>query len=437
MARTVAFCTLGCKVNQYDSQAMLEKFEDAGFQAAPFSAPADVYVINTCTVTGMGDKKSRQMIRRANRQNPGAAIVVTGCMAQRAAQSVLLPGVRLVLGTQRRGEVVKLLQKAMARKEALVAVEPLGDAPFELLTVRGSAGRTRGTLKIQEGCENHCAYCVIPSVRGKVRSRPLAEVCREAERLAGAGYQEIVVTGIHLSSYGRDFEDGTTLLDALRGIARAEGVRRVRLGSLEPGIVTEAFAGALKEIPAICPQFMLALQSGSDTVLRRMGRQYDTARYAEAVECIRRAYPSANITTDVMTGFPGETDAEFWETMAFVERMRFGRIHVFPYSRREGTTAAEMPHQVPKALREARAAELIALGERLEAEYIAGWQGKACEVLFEESRAGGVEGYTREYVRVAGHGAVGSVQRVHAQNLMPDGKRKLKNKQPTDCSSKR
>lgn len=246
MAPTVAFCTLGCKVNQYDSQAMLERLESAGYTAAPFSAPCDVYVVNTCTVTGTGDKKSRQMIRRAAREHPGAAIVVTGCLAQRAAQELAaMPGVRLVLGTQRRGEIAELLAAALRQEEPLIAVAPLGrDTPFEALTVRGSEGRTRATLKIQEGCQNGCAYCIIPSVRGPVRSRPLPDIASEAMRLAEAGFAEIVVTGIHLASYGRDFGDSVGLLDALRAVARTPGVRRVRIGSLEPAIVTEAFAGA-------------------------------------------------------------------------------------------------------------------------------------------------------------------------------------------------
>lgn len=412
MPRTVAFCTLGCKVNQYDSQAMLERFEEAGYAAAPFSSPADVYVINSCTVTGTGDKKSRQMVRRANKQNPDAAIVVTGCLAQRSAEAMLLPGVQLVLGTQRRGEVVTLLSRALSQGKPLIAVEPLEGAPFEALTVRRSEGRTRATLKIQEGCENRCAYCIIPSVRGPVRSRPLQEVREEAQRLSDAGFLEIVVTGIHLASYGRDVKDGTGLIDALRAAHDASGARRIRLGSLEPNIVTEAFMRALSDLEKVCPQFMLALQSGSDTVLTRMGRRYDTAAYCRAAALLREAYPRAALTTDVMTGFPGETDAEFRQTMTFVESVGFARIHVFPYSRREGTRAAAMPDQVPKAVREARAAELIALGDRLETAYLETWLGRDCEVLFEEPCPGGAEGYTPEYVRVVADGAPGEIQTV-------------------------
>ncbi len=420
MPRTVAFCTLGCKVNQYDSEAMLELFERAGYVSAPFSDVCDVYVINTCTVTGTGDQKSRQMIARSARKNPDAAIVVTGCMAQRAAESLLSPGVALVLGTQRRGEVVALLEAALAAGKPVVAVEPLAGARFEQLTIRKSEGKTRATLKIQEGCENRCAYCVIPSVRGPVRSRPLAHVRQEAARLSDAGFQEIVLTGIHLSSYGRDFGDDTGLLDAVRAACLPDGVVRVRLGSLEPGIVDDKFVTALWSMPKVCPQFMLALQSGSDGVLARMGRRYDTARYARAAEAVRRAFPDAALTTDVMVGFPGETDAEFLESLAFVEAMRFARIHVFPYSRREGTRAADMPGQISKAVREARAAEMIRLGARLEAAYIGSFLDREVEVLFETRVPDGAEGYTPEYVRVRADGTPGEIQSVRVTEAYAD-----------------
>lgn len=414
--RTVAFCTLGCKVNQYDSQAMLERFEDAGYRTAPFSSPADVYVINTCTVTGTGDKKSRQMIRRAHRNNPDAAIVVTGCLAQRAAEALLLPGVRLVLGTQRRAEIVTLLQSALCQATPVIAVAPLIDTPFEPLSIRRSEGRTRASLKIQEGCENHCAYCVIPSVRGPVRSRPLEAIRMEAQNLAQAGFQEIVVTGIHLSSYGRD--SSATLLDALRILQETDGIQRIRLGSLEPGIITPPFVASLRTMDRICPQFMLALQSGSDSVLARMGRRYTTDQYRQAADSLRQAYPRAALTTDIMAGFPGETVAEFEQTLAFVEAMRFSRIHVFPYSRREGTRAAAMPKQVDRNTRESRAAALIALGSRLEQAYLQTWIGQSSPVLFEEEANGGATGYTPEYIRVLADGAPGKIERTLLSGIL-------------------
>lgn len=428
MPRTVAFCTLGCKVNQYDSQAMLELFERAGYVAAPFEAAADVYVINTCTVTGTGDKKSRQMIRRALRWGPDAAVVVTGCLAQRAAEALVMEGVTLVLGTQRRTEVVTLLNQALAQGKPLVAVAPLAKAAFEPLTVRRSEGRTRATLKIQEGCQNHCTYCIIPSVRGPVRSRPLPEIRAEAERLAAEGFAEIVVTGIHLSSYGKDFSDGAGLLDALGQMAAVDGVRRIRLGSLEPGIVTPAFAEGLDRLEKICPQFMLALQSGSDAVLARMGRRYTTAQYAQAVRTLRAMFPHAALTTDVLTGFPGETDAEASETLAFLSQMAFARIHVFPYSRREGTRAAAMHGQIPKAVKAERAAALLALGEKLERAYLHTWIGETAEVLFEESAPEGAAGYTPEYVRVVANGMPGMIQPVRLTDIIPGMEPMLKGK---------
>lgn len=420
MHKTVAFCTLGCKVNQYDAQAMLELFQAAGYASVPFSAIADVYVVNTCTVTGTGDQKSRQMIRRAKMKNPQAAIVVTGCLAQRAADAMAKEGACLVLGTQRRADILLLLKQAMAQEQPLLAVEPFTDPTFEPLSIRKSEGRTRATIKIQEGCDNHCTYCIIPSVRGPVRSRSLADVYAETCCLAEAGYQEIVVSGIHLASYGRDDPNGSTLIDALREIHRVEGIRRIRLGSLEPLLITESFVAALSRMPKICPQFMLALQSGSDAVLSLMGRRYTKAQYEMAVQLLRREYPKADITTDIMTGFPGETDEAFQETLAFVERIGFGRIHVFPYSEREGTVAATMKGAVPKNVRTIRAATLIALGNRLEAAFIGTWRDSAVEVLFEEKCGESAVGYTKEYIRVIANGTPGMIQTVHITSCETD-----------------
>ncbi|MDR0928121.1 MAG: tRNA (N(6)-L-threonylcarbamoyladenosine(37)-C(2))-methylthiotransferase MtaB [Oscillospiraceae bacterium] len=423
MARTVAFCTLGCKVNQYDAQAMLEALMRAGYESVDFNTVADVYVVNTCTVTGTGDQKSRQMIRRAARKNPEAAIVVAGCMAQRAAREVAgMAGVRLVLGTQRRGEIAVLLEQALQQTAPLIAVEALTTA-YEDLPVSGSEGRTRATLKIQEGCQNHCAYCVIPSVRGPVRSRTPESVRQQAQRLADAGFQEIVLTGIHLGSYGLDLGEGVSLIEAIRAAHEAEGVSRIRLGSLEPGAVTDAFVDALKALPKVCPQFMLALQSGSDSVLARMGRRYDTAAYRRAVQRLRAAYPDCALTTDVMTGFPGETEGEFQQTLDFVREMGFARIHVFPYSARAGTRAAQMPDQVPIPVREARAAKLIELGESLAEAYAARWVGRRATVLFETARAGGAEGYTPEYLRVWANGQPGMLQTVAIMEADGEGLR--------------
>ncbi|MBQ7850861.1 MAG: MiaB/RimO family radical SAM methylthiotransferase, partial [Clostridia bacterium] len=309
--KTVAFHTLGCKVNQYDTQAMLEKFRAAGYEVVPFEGEANVYVINTCTVTGTGDKKSMQLTRRLRREHPDSQIILAGCLAQRKGKELLETGARLIIGTQHRNEVVTLLEKAVAEGTAISAVNELNETtPFEELSIASQDEHTRATLKIQEGCNNHCTYCIIPSVRGPIRSRPLAEITAETKRLAAAGFTEIVLTGIHLSSYGKDWKDGTTLLDAIRAVHAVEGVQRIRLGSLEPTIATEEFARTLAMMTKVCPQFHLALQSGSDTVLARMARRYNMRMYMEAVANLRAAFPMAAFTTDVLTAFPGETEEE-------------------------------------------------------------------------------------------------------------------------------
>ena len=399
--KTVAFYTLGCKVNQYDTQAMRERFEEAGYTTADFEGVADVYVINTCTVTGTGDKKSMQTIRRCHRQNPEAAIIVTGCLAQRAADSLTLPGVRLVIGTQRRGEVVELLHEALKQDVALIAVESLRQAPFEKLTVHAHEGHTRATMKIQEGCDRWCTYCIIPSVRGPIRSRPIEEIRAEAESLAGAGFREAVLTGIHLTSYGRDKHGEITLLDAIRAVHDVEGIDRIRLGSLEPVIVTPAFVEGIARLPKVCHQFHLALQSGSDTVLARMRRRYTSGQFIEACKLLREAFDDCALTTDVMTGFPGETEEEFGETKATCRLASFSRMHVFPYSEREGTKAAMMEGAVPRHIREERARELIALGHVMEQEALLARVGKVDDVLIEElDENGDGMGYTGGYLRV-------------------------------------
>lgn len=396
----VSFHTLGCKVNQYDSQAMLELFEQAGYEAGSFDEKCDVYVINTCTVTGTGDKKSLQAVRRAQRLNPRAAIVVCGCLAQRDGEKLLKEtGARLVLGTARRGEVVELLKRALAEDIAICAVTDVRHAAFEPLLITRHEGRTRATLKIQEGCDRFCTYCIIPYVRGGIRTRPVAEVAAEAARLAEAGYREIVLTGIHLTSYGRDLRDGSTLLDVIRAVHAIGGVERIRLGSLEPVIATGEFAGALGELPKVCPQFHLALQSGCDSVLRRMRRRYDTAAFRESARALRAVFPECALTTDVMSGFPGESEEEHRQSLEFCREMAFSRMHVFPYSEREGTPAAVMPGAVPRAVREERARELIALGKRMAREYGEGQVGSVRRVLFETCEGGVSAGYTPEYMR--------------------------------------
>ena len=400
MKRTLGVYTLGCKTNQYDAQAMQELFEVAGYGVRPFSDKCDVYLIVTCTVTATADQKSLKAIRQAAKRNPGAAIIVAGCLAQRDAKGVFLPGVRLIIGTRGRNDVVQLLEKALQEDRAISAGQDLSDAPFEPLSVQSRHERTRAYIKIQEGCENRCAYCIIPTVRGAVRSRPLEEITREAQALRSAGYKEVVVTGIHIASYGKDLQ-GADLLCALSAIDRA-GFDRIRLGSLEPGWVNEEAAKALADMPSIARQFHLSLQSGSEEVLRRMRRRYTPQRFLQSAQFLRAAMPGCAITTDVICGFPGESEEDFAKTLALCEAAAFSRIHAFCFSEREGTDAARMPHSVPMYTRQQRTRDLIALGERLEGMYIQNLIGQKVDVLFEKSD----EGYCGQYVRVCAPGGV-------------------------------
>ncbi len=402
---SIAFHTLGCKVNQYDTQAMLELFSDAGWEIVPFSGNADVYVLNTCTVTGTGDKKSLQLARHLKRIHPASKLILCGCLAQKKGDALLDTGADLILGTKRRGDVVSLLEQVLSDGIPRCAVEPFSEnEPFESLCISSQTEHTRATLKIQEGCNNHCTYCIIPSVRGPIRSRLPEDISAETERLIRAGFTEIVITGIHLASYGKDLPGRSlSLTDAINAVQQIHGVRRIRLGSLEPVAATDAFADFLARIPQICPQFHLALQSGSDAVLARMKRRYNTRQYLESVDRLRLRFPDAAFTTDILTGFPGETEKEFEETAAMIERVGYARIHVFPYSPREDTPAASMPDQLTAAEKEDRARKLIALGNRVSHRYLEKWIGRDVEIIPEEKINGCWEGYTPEYIRVTLH----------------------------------
>ena len=395
---TIAVHTLGCKVNQYDSEAMLESFEKAGYESVPFDQDADVYLVNTCTVTGTGDQKSLKLIRRLNREHPDAGIIVAGCLAQRDAEKVALPGVKLIVGVQRRSEVVALYQEAVRRGALIDATAPLKDAPFETLFVSRHEGKTRATMKIQEGCDRYCAYCVIPYVRGPVRSMPLEALRAEARRLAESGYREIVLTGIHLASYGRGMDE--TLLDAIRAVQETPGVMRIRLGSLEPKVVTEEFARELSGFDKLCPQFHLSLQSGCDATLRRMNRHYDTTQYRAVAEAVRKAFPGAALTTDMMVGFAGETEVDHQESLQFAREIGFAKIHAFAYSQRPGTRAAAMPDQVSPADKKRRCAELIAVAAELRKTALTAMLGQTQLVLFESRGQQGCTGYTPNYTPV-------------------------------------
>ena len=421
--KTVAFHTLGCKVNQYDSEAMLELFEAAGYAPGKFNEKCDVYVVNTCTVTGTGDKKSLQAVRRVQRLNPEAAVIVCGCLAQRDGEKLLKEtGATVVIGNARRNEVVKLLHQAQAENTQICAVTDVTRATYEPLFITRHEGKTRAVLKIQEGCDRVCAYCIIPYVRGGIRSRAVEDVVREAACLAEGGYREVVLTGIHLTSYGRDLKNGHTLLTVIEALHDIPGIERIRLGSLEPVIANEAFACALSRLPKVCPQFHLALQSGCDSVLKRMRRRYDTAAYRESVHALRKYFPDCALTTDVLCGFPGETQEEHAQTMAFCREMGFARMHVFPYSEREGTLAATMPGAVPRHVREDRARELIALGEEMAEIYRQSQLGTVRSVLFETEKDGKCFGYTMEYMHCEAKGdLIGKTVQIKMTGLTKEG----------------
>lgn len=406
--KSVAFYTLGCKVNQYDTQAMMEQFESRGYRIVDFDEKADVYVVNTCTVTNLADRKSRQMIRKAHRTNPHAAIVVVGCFAQRSAEEAKkIPGVKLVVGTQDRHRIVDLVEQAQSTGEVVVDVKDIMKVrEFENTPISSYEGRTRAILKVQEGCNQFCTYCIIPYTRGPIRSRQPQEVLEEARRLAKAGFKEIVLTGIHLASYGMDLQkelQGVNLLSLLEGLNSIEGLARIRLGSIEPNFITSEFVEGVQKLHKVCRHFHVPLQSGSDSVLKRMNRRYTTEQYSQAIGMIRQSFPDAAITTDVMVGFPGETDAEFEETVNFVQRIGFSRMHVFQYSPREGTPAAKFPNQVPAKVKEERSRILIDIGHQTARRYMEGFVGKVEEVYFEQESPYGLdtyEGYTQHYIRV-------------------------------------
>lgn len=395
----IAYHTLGCKVNQYDTQAVRELLERNGHPTVAFQEQADVYIINTCTVTHISDRKSRQLITRARRQSPNAFIVVMGCYAQRKPDEVAgLPGVDLVMGTKDRGEILRYIQNLSQTGRTLDSVKAFsaGRNSFEELPAV-SGEHTRAYLKIQDGCDMYCTYCIIPYARGPVRSREPVNIRRQMEELERRGYREIVLTGIHLMSYGKDLGN-RTLLDAIAQAEGLDGICRIRLGSLEPNMLTDEIISELAGNDKICRQFHLSLQSGCDEVLKRMNRRYTTGEYAAAVKKLREAMPSCAITTDIIAGFPGETEEAFEETLAFARDMAFSRIHAFPYSKREGTKAAVMPNQIRSDIKEARVRRLLDLAREMEERYAGGLIGTIQPVLFEEMEEGRLKGYTDTYV---------------------------------------
>lgn len=407
----VAFHTLGCRVNAYETEAMRESLAREGCRIVDFAPGADLYIINTCTVTNIADRKSRQMIHKAKEMNPDAVVAAVGCYAEDGKEMLQKdPAVDLVIGNREKADLAGWLLTYLSGKKESPGERTSQNPDFDEMPVAMHEGRTRAFIKVEDGCSQFCTYCIIPYVRGRVRSRDPENVLREAGQLAGKGYREVVLTGIHLSSYGTDF-DGTDyhamagrtnrrFLALLEELGKISGIDRIRLGSLEPGLMTEEFVSGLKKIRKICPEFHLSLQSGCNETLKRMNRHYTAEDYASIVLRLRNYFEEPAITTDIIAGFPGESEEEFRETAAFVQEIHFAKMHVFPYSRREGTKAASMPGQVSAAAKKARAGELMEIARRERMGFSRRFVGKMAEVLFEEPRERegrrGMMGKTRE-----------------------------------------
>lgn len=406
--KKAALHNLGCKVNAYETEAMQEMLEQAGYEIVPFKEGADVYVINTCTVTNIADRKSRQMLHRARKLNPEAVVVAAGCYVQTQGEREIDPCIDIVIGNNHKKDLVRILREYEENREKDRAGE-IADInmtkEYESLHLTRTGEHTRAYIKVQDGCNQFCTYCIIPYARGRVRSREMQDVEREVRTLAGNGYQEVVLTGIHLSSYGIDFDGQRHLIELIRAVHEIEGIRRIRLGSLEPGIVTEEFAEALASMPKICPHFHLSLQSGCDAVLKRMNRKYTSGEYYEKCRILRKYFDAPALTTDVIVGFPGETEAEFQESYDFVDKVDFYETHIFKYSKREGTKAASMPDQVDEQIKAQRSARLIELGEKKRKAYEKKFIGRTVEVLVEEDAVIGGKnvqtGHTKEYIKIA------------------------------------
>ena len=400
-----AFYTLGCKVNQYETQAMEQLLRQQGHEIGSFDSPCDGYIVNTCSVTAVADRKNRTVIRRCRKENPTAVIGVCGCYSQHAAGELWKLEVDVVGGSAHREEFLEAMLDTLAtRRKHTVLDKALERRSFEVLPPGGLEERTRAMLKVQDGCVNFCSYCIIPYTRGPVRSAPARLAVEQAKELEAKGYRELVITGIEIASWGVDLPGKPSLASLITDICRAVPQLRVRLGSLEPRIITEDFCRALAELPNLCPQFHLSLQSGSDAVLARMRRKYDTARYYESVTLLERFFPGCAVTTDMIVAFPGETEEEFSESLAFIEKCGFADMHIFPYSRRPGTPADKMPGQHSNATKEERSRAAIAVAEKMRIAYLQRHIGKTVEVLFEELSKGLFSGHTPNYLKVYAKG---------------------------------
>ncbi len=394
--KRAAFYTLGCKVNSYDTQVMAEKLAAAGYEAVPFGEPCDLCVINTCTVTQVSDKKSRNAVSRARRANPDAVIVVCGCFCQASPEdAAAIEGADIVLGTKNRADIVCYISEFLKTGRKIVDVTSGGGISGERIT--GFSDKTRAIIKIEDGCRSFCSYCLIPFARGEIESKPVLRVAAEAAAVAQSGYREAVLTGIHLSSYGKDLKNAS-LIDAIRAAADAEGIEWLRLGSLEPTVITPEFVSAAAGIKKLCPQFHLSLQSGCDKTLRDMNRKYTAARYESAVELLREHFEACAITTDVIVGFPGETDEDFARSLEFIKKIGFAKIHIFPFSPRRGTKAATMPNPVPEQTKRDREHELEKAARQSRDDFMRAFVGKTVSVLAERCEGGLCRGFTEHYL---------------------------------------
>jgi len=406
--KTVAFYTLGCKVNQYETDAMAEIFRNKGYEVIDSEEKSDIYVINTCSVTNLGERKSRQFIRRSKKTNPQAVICVVGCYAQISPEEVInIEGVDLILGTKDKNRIVDLCEEAGRENKKINAVENImKTTKFEEMSSNSIQENTRAYIKIQEGCNQFCSYCIIPYARGPIRSRELKNIIKEAKVLVDKGFKEIVLTGIHVASYGKDLGDNR-LIDVIEEVHKIEGLHRIRLSSIEPTLITDEFMNRLTKLNKVCPHFHLSLQSGSDTVLERMNRKYNTGDYRERVQLIRKYMKDAAITTDIIVGFPSETEIEFSQTYDFVKEIKFAQVHVFKYSPREGTPAAKHKNQVHGTIKNDRSKKLTDLVEKQAKSFMEDFLNTSREILVEtESRKPGyVEGYTDNYIRVLVEGS--------------------------------
>lgn len=413
MKKAASFA-LGCKVNQYESEAIAELFAEKGYEIVGIDEEADVYVINTCTVTNFGDKKSRQLIRKVKRQNENAIVAVVGCYAQTAPKELMeIAGVNLVIGTKDRAQIVEMVEQYdRANGVENHVSDIMKERVFEPLSIQKLANRTRAYLKIQDGCSQYCSYCIIPYARGPIRSREPQEVVAEVKRLAENGFKEVVLTGIHVASYGKDRRD-TSLPDILKQVHEVEGIERIRFSSIEPNVVTEEFAQTMAALPKVCDHFHLSLQSGCDKTLKEMNRKYDTEKYRQAVATLRKYLPKVALTTDIIVGFPGETEEDFRESYAFAEEIGFAKIHVFPYSPKRGTPAAARKDQLLNAVKAERSHTLIQLSDKMAAEFLADAVGTDAEVLYERAVGEGIyEGHTTNYMKVHGRSEVDLTNRI-------------------------